>query len=279
MTNYLTGTVTGQSGDGNFSGYKRGTALPALPDPAKNIDSIHETVLQIKQAVELLQGTRGSGNSTVATTAQINDIGGVVNANASSLQTAQGNITTAQGNISTLQGQMTTANSNIATLQSQVNNLHGQFLGTTTVNVAGSSTVTIPTGATQGFVRLWGGQAGIHTSSTFLSGGGGGYLEKLLTGLVATKTLNLTVGVLGTSSGTPTPGGASSLSSGTQSISTLTANGGAIFSGTAAGVGGTATGGDLNITGMPGTVAAGDPSGVTGGGFTGPGGCVIEWYS
>jgi hypothetical protein len=115
------------------------------------------------------------------------------------------------------------------------------------------------------------------------SGSGAGYLEKYLTGLTAGNTLTLTIGAAGVGS-THTAGGSSTLASGTQTITTLTASGGAAAGGSA----GTGTNGDINITGTKG-ISNGGVSGVTGMAmsFGGQGssangtigGCVIEWLS
>jgi hypothetical protein len=158
----------------------------------------------------------------------------------------------------------------------------GALVSIYTQNAAGTYTVTIPSNATKGRVRLWGGQGGSFTSG--VGGGGGGYLEKYLTGLTGGDTLDLTVGAQGTNSASsPSNGGASTLSSGSQSISTLTANGGTAGASTVAGIGATASGGDINIAGINGffyeSQNSGNFSGPTGGGFSGPGGCVIEWYT
>lgn len=176
-----------------------------------------------------------------------------------------------------------------------------------------SQTITIPTGATKGFVRLVGGGGGVK-SGIGAGGGGGGYLEKALTGLTAGNTLALTVGAGGAATGTA--GGASSLASGTQSISTLTANGGnGQTNNGQLTAGGTATGGDINITGSYGSgfydatnndtigVSGGSPLGSPGAaasdaaagvGYGGggaasqasatgaagsPGVCIIDWYA
>jgi hypothetical protein len=98
-----------------------------------------------------------------------------------------------------------------------------------------TQTITIPAGATRALVKMvapGGGSGGSSTTSTPSAGGGSGsYLEKYLTGLTPGNTLALTVGAVGTA-GASTPGaggtgGNSSLASGTQTISTLTVNGGA----------------------------------------------------
>lgn len=136
-----------------------------------------------------------------------------------------------------------------------------------------TQTITIPTGATKANVTLWGASGGgggakasPGTGAVGGSGGGAGALIKYLSGITAGNTLALTVGAAGTAGATtPTNGGAggnSTLASGTETITTLTANGGS--GGVAAngasttslgGAGGTATNGDLNIVGQAGHAA------------------------
>lgn len=168
-----------------------------------------------------------------------------------------------------------------------------------------SATVTIPTGATRGYVRyLWGasggssGPAGLAGLSA--PGGGAGALSAMLTGLTPGNTLILTIGAAGTAGGATSSGGAgtaSTLASGTQTITTLTANGGGGGNAAtgASGAGGTASNGAPNIVGQPGSsgVAAaaslggmtgfglsfGGTGTVSGGGNAGAaGGCIIDWY-
>lgn len=147
---------------------------------------------------------------------------------------------------------------------------------------AGSQTITIPATVTKAFCRMWGGSGGSGGSdnSTFPASGGtgaAGYLEKLLTGMTAGNTLAWTQGAAG-AAGTNAPGnggngGASSLASGSQIITTLTANGsnGSLAAAsnafTAGTVGGTATNGDVNITGARGM--DGNNGGSAGGGAPG----------
>jgi hypothetical protein len=124
-----------------------------------------------------------------------------------------------------------------------------------------SQTITIPSGATKGWVWLVGGGAGGNSSN---SGGSGAGLLKLLTGMTSGNTLSLTVGGAG-SNASNTGGGSSSLSSGSQSITTLTAGGGNAGSAGSGGTGGTASNGDLNITGQTGVIV----------GITISGGCGV----
>jgi hypothetical protein len=135
----------------------------------------------------------------------------------------------------------------------------------------GTQTVTIPTNATKLKVTLiggGGGGAGTATPTTNTnvggSGGGGAACIKYLSGLTAGNTLALTVGGAGSGGAAGANnggnGGDTTLASGTQVITTLTAGGGVggatpgsaagpDTSGGASGAGGTATNGDLNING------------------------------
>jgi hypothetical protein len=155
----------------------------------------------------------------------------------------------------------------------------GQLIG---VNYyTASATITIPPGATRAWVRMWGGSGGTSggdfSSGTYSGGtGAGGYLEKFLTGLTPGNTFVFTRGnhgngaVLTPSAIAATAGTASTLASGTQTISTLTANGspaGPTLGGGgigAGGIGGTATGGDINLTGQHGGAGQNAQPGIGG---------------
>jgi len=160
-----------------------------------------------------------------------------------------------------------------------------------------TQTITIPKGATKAFVRMTGG--GGASAGNPCGSGAGGCLETLLTGLKAGLTLSLTIGAAGSGvGGAPS----STLVSGSQTISTLTAGGGfAVNSGP--GSGGSASGGDLNVSGNYGMTATDTTDSLTygygganpffgtsygsGGGTGGSGGfetatpgvCVIIWYA
>jgi hypothetical protein len=137
-----------------------------------------------------------------------------------------------------------------------------------------SATITIPSGVTRLRVTLVGGGGGGSGSSVALNaggaGGGGATCIKYLTGLTPGNTLSLTIGAGGTGGAPGNAGGAggdTTLSSGSQTITTLTAGGGAggamgAFAGVN-GAGGTATNGDLNISGGRGFVAIADAGGNT----------------
>jgi hypothetical protein len=117
----------------------------------------------------------------------------------------------------------------------------------------GNGTFTIPTGVTQVKITVVGAGGGIQTltSAQLFSGAGAGATAfKWLTGLTPGNTLSVTVGA-GVSGGT---GGTSSVASGTQSITTVSATGGNIGNNsvTAQPTGGTATNGDINIPGSMG---------------------------
>lgn len=179
-----------------------------------------------------------------------------------------------------------------------------------------SQLVYIPANATKGWVQLWGGtggSGGVNNAESAATGAAG-YLEKYLSGLTPGNTLSLTVGAAGAAGAVNSAGGAggaSVLSSGSQSIGVLTANGSL---GTPAGVtssgvevpapgspGGTATGGDINVTGQDGesswvpSTSAPEPQGGqtffsdgadgvnSNSGQAGnpgnPGGCKISWFA
>jgi len=131
-----------------------------------------------------------------------------------------------------------------------------------------SATFTIPTGKTvikATIVGGGGGSGGVYWSdgsSNGISGGGGGAAVKYLTGLTPGNTLTVTVGNGGTagtgvdgSAGPGGVGGTSSVASGTQSITTVSATGGAGgYAVNNAGavfwvLGGSGSNGDYNLTG------------------------------
>jgi hypothetical protein len=123
-----------------------------------------------------------------------------------------------------------------------------------------SQVITIPAGASQGLVQMWGatGGSGGVTNGESAGSGAGGYLEKLLTGITPGLTINYTQGTGGTAGAAAGAGGAgtpTTLVSGTQTIGTLTCNS-STGSGGSTGptpgqgsIGGSATGGDVNIQG------------------------------
>ena len=144
----------------------------------------------------------------------------------------------------------------------------------------GSATITIPTGATKLFAILNGGGGGGGGAASGCcaaggaGGGGGGALLKYLSGLTPGNTLALTIGAGGNGGtnlgGDGTVGGATTLASGSQSITTLTAGGGGLGKGGAAGgspggAGGTGTNGDSNHSG---TVGGGQSASGNGRGGT-----------
>lgn len=145
------------------------------------------------------------------------------------------------------------------------------FLGMRATVFTSSSTFTIPTGITAVKVTVLGaGGGGAAVNNSFCppnpggAGGAGGMAISYLTGLTSGNTISVTIGGGGTA-GTGTngaaggTGGASSISSGSQSISTVTANGGGGGTNVTPGqtlnqpgLGGTASGGTLNIQGQSG---------------------------
>jgi hypothetical protein len=137
-----------------------------------------------------------------------------------------------------------------------------------------SATITIPSGATRLRVTLvgGGGGGGGANANTGSAGGGGGGATciKYLTGLTPGNTLSLAIGAAGSGGGAGNNGGSggnTTLSSGTQTITTLTAAGGGsgnastAFGGTS-GSGGSASNGDLNISGGKGFAAVIDSNGT-----------------
>lgn len=145
---------------------------------------------------------------------------------------------------------------------------------------------TIPANVTQVVIEVFGGAGG--GGGGFTGGGGGtsggggggsgGYSRTTISVAGDSgQTMNYTVGAAG---GPSTSGAASSVSSGTFSVTTLTANGGhgggnapGLVNGGAGGVGGTASGGvDVNTTGNTG----GNGVGNAGGGAGGAGGAGVS---
>lgn len=151
-----------------------------------------------------------------------------------------------------------------------------------------NGTFTIPAGKTTVKATVVGGGAGggsVNTGTTYAGagGGGGGTAIKYLTGLTPGNTISVTVGAGGsggTSGGNGSSGGCSSISSGTQTISTVTGGGGlacgnGFNTGKRGGIGGVGSGGCLNFYGSGGGGASYNASGTSGHGgssFMGGGG-------
>lgn len=95
-------------------------ALPAIPDPSKSVDSLHETVLALKQGFELLAGTRAGGAAQAATSGQVTSVSNQVSTVQSNLETTNSNLTTAQGDIATNTSNIATNTSDIATNTSNI---------------------------------------------------------------------------------------------------------------------------------------------------------------
>jgi len=156
----------------------------------------------------------------------------------------------------------------------------------------GTATETIPAGVTSCTIEIFGGSAGggngTGSGGTFTGGGGGGsggYSRTVVSvSGHSTQTMQYTVGAAGTTNGS---GGLSQVTSGTFTLTTLTANGGAAGGvaspgvGGAGGAGGAATGGTAANTsgnagtagtqGSPGTIGLGGAglSGINYGGASG----------
>jgi len=164
----------------------------------------------------------------------------------------------------------------VTNAQGQVTSVTNTAIGTLNQNTTGTATLAkstsaFTTGAAQTYTApsntQWvkvtvvgpGGNGGAATGQRATGGGGGGVAIKWLA-MTAGQTLTYTVG---TASGT-----ASTVASGTLTITTITANSGTNGAGTAyansitaGGAGGTATNGDVNITGGQGGYSYG--SGTT----------------
>ncbi len=143
-----------------------------------------------------------------------------------------------------------------------------------------TGTFTIPA-TTVKVTVIGGGSGGVYNTSG-AGGGAGGTAVKLLTGLTVGNTLNISAIGAGGAFGNPSiAGGVTTVKSGTQTISTITANGGGAAgvgdgsyrSQDTPGTGGTASGGDLNIDGQGG--GAGVIPGPGGGAMAGSGGSTI----
>ena len=124
----------------------------------------------------------------------------------------------------------------------------GTSVGISATTFTSSGTFTIPTGVTKIKMTIVGGggngSAGTTSGSNKLGGGGGGgggAAIKYLTGLTPGNTLTVTVG---------SAGNTSSVASGTQSITTVSATGN----------GGLGSSGDINIRGGAGTPYLGAPT-------------------
>lgn len=129
-----------------------------------------------------------------------------------------------------------------------------------------SGTFTIPSGISKIKVTVVGGGGNGDGTSYWGGGGGGGTAIKYLTGLTATRTLTITVGG---------QGGTSSVASGTQTISTVSATGGSnAMSSTNnnGGPGGDGSGGDINIKGGGGNAYPSNAGGIGGSSTHGGGG-------
>ncbi len=150
--------------------------------------------------------------------------------------------------------------------------LAGMTLGVTRFTASG--TFTIPAGVTSVRVRAVGGGAGGGTPGTSAvngtGGSSGGYGEKILTGLTPGNTLTITIGGAGSgvSNGTGGNGGTTTVASGTQTITSIIANGGngGLVNGQPLTGGAVGSGGDSNFGGQPGSNGFASNVGGNGGG-------------
>lgn len=182
------------------------------------------------------------------------------------------------GTVVTLAATQTLTNKTLTT--PTVTSIQGAVLKSQVFTSGG--TFTIPAGITGVKFRVQGGggAGGGGSASVNGSGGGsGGYAEKWLTGLTPGNTLAVTVGAggAGASASNGGAGSLSSVASGTQSITTISApggNGGFFTAATSPGAAGTsaATGGDLNSAGSGGVLGTGGVGGTGAGSTFGGGG-------
>lgn len=148
-----------------------------------------------------------------------------------------------------------------------------------------NSTFTIPASVSSLKVTVVGAGGGGGGSTSTNNGGGGaggGIGIKWLSGLTPGLTLAVTVGTggAGNSGANGSDGGASTVASGTQTISTITGTGGGhgIVTGVVSAGGSTliSTGGDLNFSGSPGQLSGGTIGGCGGGSLFGGGGANAQ---
>lgn len=135
-----------------------------------------------------------------------------------------------------------------------------QVLGALAANIlfqtfVATGTYTIPTSTIKIIAVGAGGGGNINAG-----GGAGASLTGYITGLTVGATLAVTIGAGGSGnagSGAGTNGTATTLTSGSQTIATLTAGAGHFATGSSAGIGGTATGGQVNQQGNGGQALVG----------------------
>ena len=220
--------------------------------------------------------TTGAGTITISsgTTGSINNM-------------QVGNSTAAAGAFTTLTSSTsiaTTDSSTQAATTAWVRNNAG--FAAQVIFTSGASTWTIPTGITKikvTCIGAGGGGGGVSAVANAAGGGGGGggMSVSYYTGLTPGNTLNYSVGTGGTAGantgGVGGTGGNTTVSSGTQTITTLQANGGVGGGGattsttTAGGAGGAAGSGPTNAVLMAGgTGGAGGASNGAGTGSMGP---------
>lgn len=210
--------------------------------------------------VTLVSDNSTGGILTISTAAGgpaiLNNINQIFMGSGTQIHSGSNGTVTITDNGATTNGQITVTKINGVGIQKQV--------------FTSSGTFTIPAGVTQVKVTVMGGGGGGGGSTVTNNGGGGGSAAlsfKWLTGLNPTSTLTVTIGAGGTgNSGTTGNAGVqSSVSSGTQTITTITAPGGSAgFS-----VGATSAGGGQVGGGTGGDLTEGGGGGVLGTGGTG----------
>lgn len=180
-------------------------------------------------------------NSTNVNTSNVTITGGTITGLASALPVASGGTGLTSPGTS---GNVLTSNGTAWVSSAVVNGIQAQTF-------TSNGTFTIPAGITAlKATVVGGGGGGGSNGGNFTSGGGaGGTGIAYLTGLTPGSTIAVTVGTGGAAD---TAGTFSRIASGTQSITTVTANGGGAGGGNVnqpGGAGGTSTGGTINIGG------------------------------
>ena len=143
----------------------------------------------------------------------------------------------------------------------------------------GSYTFNVPSGVTSIVAKVWGG-GGAHYGSGGGDGGAGGYCEKAFT--VSGGSLSIVVGAGNTFTGAPRSGDGGD-STVTYDSTTITASGGGGTNDSDTGIGGTASGGDLNFDAVLGETfgsknGSGPGAGGVDGSTSGQDGAVILEY-
>ena len=252
-------SLPGSQVSGNISGNAANvTGTVAIANGGTGATTRQDAMDALAGSTTSGQYLRGNGTDVVMSTIQAADVP-TLNQNTTGQAGSVANALTAGTNITFSSG--TTYNGSAAIT---INAASSALAKNTTVVTSGSAaTYTAPANTTWVKVTVVGpgGNGGASATGRATGGGGGAVAIKWLS-MSAAQTLTYTVG---TASGT-----ASSVSSGTLVITTISAGSGSngtstayATSITAGGAGGTATGGDVNITGGQGGYSYGSGSTIT----------------